>query len=752
MTIGPASRRLRARRALVALAAACALTPGSAAALSVPAADSGLSPRLAELARPALRALPPAEQAELLDVAASGPGSLLRDDGRVLVDVRFDGGAIAALDELRAAGAVVLAPSRRYQTVSVAVAPGRLRHLAAVPGVESVRENRAPLVFGPGSPAVAALGAECEGGSVISEGVTQLQVAAARSAYGVDGGGVTVGVLSDSYDRAAGSATDAGEDVASGDLPGPANSCGDEKVPVTVLEDFSGGGASDEGRAMLQIVHDVAPAAELAFATAFLSEISFAQNIEALASPGGAGADVIVDDVIWLEEPFFQDGPIAVAVDEVAADGVPYFSSAGNNNLFEGSNEIASWEAPSFRDSLSCPPAVDLLLPLGAGHCMDFDPSLAVTDSTFGITVSAGATLTLDLQWAEPWFGVETDLDAYLLDAGGNVIAAAEDDNVAPANQRPVELPQWENTSGTSKTVRLAINRCATDCNPAASPTATPVLKFALLQNGAGVTATEYPTSGEGDTVGPTIFGHAAASGAVAVAAIHYASSAQPEKFSSRGPVVHHFEPVDGTTAAPPLASPETIAKPEVTATDCGETTFFGFFAGGEEAWRFCGTSAAAPHAAGVAALQLDAAESPLTVDEVRDAQTATAVPIGAFGPNAVGAGLLDADGAIASLLPPTPVTITGHPSSRTADSTPSFEFESTPPTTNFECSFDGGTPQPCTSPYATPPRCQMVPTSSRSTEWKCPAPLPSRSGSTPRRRRSASKTRRRRSAPTATR
>jgi hypothetical protein len=705
MILGLGSRRPRARNAL-ALGAACVLVSSpTAAAMSSSDADLGLSPTLAELARPAVRALPSTEQAAVLDVAVSGPGSLLRDEGRVLVDVRFDRGAIAALPGLRAAGAEVLASSQRYQTVSVAIGPGRLRQLAAVPGVEGVRENRAPLVFDAGLPAAAALGAECEGGSVISEGVAQLQVAEARSKYAVDGGGLTVGVLSDSYDQATGTATDAGDDVASGDLPGLANPCGAETSSVNVLADFAGAEASDEGRAMLQIIHDIAPAVELAFATAFVSETSFAQNIEALASPGegGADADVIVDDVAWLEEPFFQDGPVAVAVDKVAAEGTSYFSSAGNNNLFEGSKEIASWEAPAFRDSLSCPPAVQALLSPGAGHCMDFDPSLAVTDDTFGITVSPGATLTLDLQWAEPWFGVETDLDAYLLNATGSVVAASEDNNVALANQRPVELLQWENASGTSKTVRLAINRCAAVCNPAASPLATPTLKFALLQNGGGVTATEYPSSLEGDTVGPTIFGHAAASGAVAVAAIHYASSIQPEKFSSRGPVVHHFEPVNSTTAAAPLGSPETIQKPEITATDCGENTFFGFYAGGEDAWRFCGTSAAAPHAAAVAALQLDLAESPLTADEVRDAQTATATAIGGFGPNAVGAGLLDAEGALASLLPPSAVTITAHPSSRTADSTPSFDFESTPPTANFECSLDGGPPQLCTSPYTVP-------------------------------------------------
>jgi hypothetical protein len=701
--------RLARRLSFAALLFACALVPATAGARSGTRASPELSPRLAELARPGVRSLSPAAQARRLDVSAEGPGSLLRRRGRVVADVRFSAGAIAARGDLRKAGARILASSRRYQTVTVAVAPGHLYGLAGLRGVAGVTEKRAPLLAGGAS--AAAVGAECEGGSVISEGIAQLNVATARSKFGVDGSGVTVGVLSDSYDQASSAAdgsgpvaTHAGEDIGSSDLPGLANPCPGEKPEVNVLQDFGpapGFEPSDEGRAMLQVVHDVAPGASLAFATAFASELSFAQNIEALAKPvseGGAGAEVIVDDVVWFEEPFFQDGPVAAAVDKVAGSGVTYFSSAGNNNLFEGANEIASWEAPEFRDAGACPAPVVPLIPVGTEHCMDFDPGGA-TDTTFAIAVSPGATLNLDLQWAEPWFGVETDLDAYLFDLGGNLLAVEENNNVG-ATQRPVELSAWTNTGASTKTVRLAINRCAGACNPAAG-TGTPAVKLALLQNGGGVTATEYPTSSGGDVVGPAVFGHAAASGAVAVAAVPYTNGAQVEKFSSRGPVVHRFEPVAGTTPADPLPSPETIAKPDIAATDCGATTFFSFLAGDGE-WRFCGTSASAPHAAAVAALQLDA-DPAATVEEIRSAQASTAAPVGSFEPKAAGAGLLDASEAIAALLPPATIAITEHPASRTADPTPTFAWESNPPGTEFACSLDEVAAEPCTSPFTVP-------------------------------------------------
>ena len=84
---------------------------------------------------------------------------------------------------------------------------------------------------------------------------------------------------------------------------------------------------------MLQLVHDIAPGSPLAFATAFGGPDEFAANIRALS---GAGAKVIVDDVSYFTEPFFQSGVIDQAAAEVTAQGVTYFSSAGNSNLDPG--------------------------------------------------------------------------------------------------------------------------------------------------------------------------------------------------------------------------------------------------------------------------------------------------------------------------------------------------------------------------------------------------------------------------------
>jgi subtilisin family serine protease len=659
--IGSLSRR----SAIGAMLAACLLP--SAAGAAIGPKHRELSPDLARLAAPALRAKSAARQSALLGIPQSGPGSLLREGRRVLVNLRFAGGAVSRLPALRRIGAKVISASRRYQTATVAAVPAKLRQLTAVPGVRAIWPNRAPVTYAEGN---------CEGGSVITEGLEQLRVGEARQAFGLRGKGETVGVLSDSFDNAAEAADESGpvathahQDILSGDLPGQAGGCSGQQLPVRVLADGPGGTGEDEGRAMLQIVHDLAPHASLAFATAFESEVAFAQNIEKLAKPvpaGGAGADVIVDDVAWFEEPFFQDGPVATAINKVTSEGVVYLTAAGNDNLFENEVEtvqgeagIASWEAPAFRDSGGCPPSVVALsealeeqevkegkAPIGLhpSHCMDFQPG-APEDATFGITVNPGATLTVDLQWAEPWGEINTDLDALLLGPGGNVLEASLEGNTGKSGtQRPFELIQWKNEFGSARTVNLVINRFSGG---------EPRLKFGILENGSGVSSTEYPESLEEDVVGPTVFGHAGAASAITLGAVPFGDSSRPERYSSRGPVTHYFAPVEGMTPAAPLGSPEELVKPNLVATDCGVTTFFAQLEG--PSWRFCGTSAAAPHAAAVAAL-LRQGDPTATPAQIREALTESAAPIAGFGEDAVGAGLLDALGAVEKLPPSGPV------------------------------------------------------------------------------------------------
>jgi len=158
---------------------------------------------------------------------------------------------------------------------------------------------------------------------VISQGDTAQLSYLARKQYKVDGKGVKVGVLSDSYNNLGSAAIG----VAHGELPGATNPF-NYKKPVQVLSDLDSGG-TDEGRAMLEIIHDVAPGSELAFHTADNGQADFANGILQLAHQG---CSVIADDVFYYAEPFFQDGIIAQAVDQAKKQGVTYFSSAANSS------------------------------------------------------------------------------------------------------------------------------------------------------------------------------------------------------------------------------------------------------------------------------------------------------------------------------------------------------------------------------------------------------------------------------------
>src|SRR5262249_16441957 len=141
-------------------------------------------------------------------------------------------------------------------------------------------------------------------GQVTSQGDRTHRGDDARTSFGVTGAGVKIGVLSDSFNNLPGNP--AAADVRSGDLPGPGNPDG-YTTPVTVLQDSFESVDEDEGRAMLQIIHDVAPGAQLFFATALLTPANFAQNIRNLRN---AGCDIIVDDVMYPTESPFQEGQV----------------------------------------------------------------------------------------------------------------------------------------------------------------------------------------------------------------------------------------------------------------------------------------------------------------------------------------------------------------------------------------------------------------------------------------------------------
>ncbi|MGB0370179.1 MAG: S8 family peptidase [Opitutales bacterium] len=440
-------------------------------------------------------------------------------------------------------------------------------------------------------------------GSVTAQAAPVLRTDVINS-FGFDGDGIKIGVISDSYDTFITGIT-AADDIASGDLPGIGNPLGNT-TPIVVLEDLPPLAGIDEGRAMLQIIHDIAPQAELGFATAFISEVGFANNIVNLADPAQFGADIIVDDIIYLAEPMFSDGIVAQAVDTVAAQGVSYFSSAGNN---AGTNAFAGTFTPVF------PAEVDALITSGSEnidlslipeiayqfgfHDFDEGPGVAITQ-----TIDLLADGTLIFQWNDPYDvgGITADYDIYIWDTAGNFLGPVATDNFA--------TDQSIEAFGFSGQVQIAIARFNAPTVPNADQ-----LRYVMF----GGEVVEFPKY---QTV--ATYGHAAAAGAMGVGAYAYDELEIPEGFTAPGPVDIWFDALGNR-----LPAVETRLKPDFSALDGVDTTFFGADTDGTGFPNFFGTSASAPVAAAAAALVLEVAGGPgsLTPDEMRTTLMNTASP-----------------------------------------------------------------------------------------------------------------------------
>jgi Ca2+-binding RTX toxin-like protein len=428
----------------------------------------------------------------------------------------------------------------------------------------------------------------------------------ARATYGVDGTGVTVGVLSDSFDTNAGASTHMAQDIASGDLP----------AATTVLEDSPNG--TDEGRAMAQLVHDLAPGAAIDFATAEGGQAHFANNIINLAN---AGAKVIVDDVIYFDELAYQEGPIAQAIDQVAASGVSYFSAAGNDaNNGRATGYEGAWATGATYT--------------GGGETtklMNFAPGQDY------IPVTLAGSETFVLQWAQPGAsaggpGATSDLDLFLTNQDGSIVYLASEANNIGGD--PVETLSVSGGSGQTYYLRVGLY---------GNGSPPPEIKLMALANGGNV----YFTSPASNTNPGTFYGHAAAQGAMGVGAASFLNTPQfghnppiLEPYSSAGPDKIMFD-ASGNLLGTPINT-----NPSFVAVDGGNTTFFGQdIAGDPDSFpNFFGTSAAAPDAAAVAALMLQA-RSTLTPDDVRALLQDSSVDMGHVGfDSSSGSGLIDAN------------------------------------------------------------------------------------------------------------
>lgn len=463
-----------------------------------------------------------------------------------------------------------------------------------------------------------------------SEADVTMRALFSRNNYGFDGTGVKIGVLSDGVRNLA--AVQASGDVG----------------PVTVLPGQSGtsagqcnpAGQCDEGTAMLELIHDVAPGAQLYFATAYGTPAAFAQNIRDLRA---AGCDIIIDDIFYFAESPFQDGQalsvvsptnggiVAQAVADVTASGALYFSSAGNSGN-KNDNTSGVWEG-DWVDGGAAP------APIGAanGNLHQFPLDGATPAQNFNTVVTVGSS-QYNLNWSDPLGGSSNDYDLYALNAAGTTVVTSSA-NVQDGNDDPFEAIAVTAAgtrlviakfSGAGRYLRLTTNRGRLTVNTPGQTTGHSTVAAAF-----GVAATP--------AIGPFPSPHSAAN--------------VLETFSSDGPRKLFYQ-ADGTAFTPGNVSSTggiVRQKPDIAATDGTSVTGAGGFG-----IQFFGTSAAAPHAGAVAAL-LKSGNPALTPAQIRTALQSTAIDIeGAGVDRDSGSGIVMADAAFGTFFaPPSAANIT---------------------------------------------------------------------------------------------
>jgi hypothetical protein len=455
-----------------------------------------------------------------------------------------------------------------------------------------------PSTTAAGTAVLASLDDSLHGSAVTNSAVgsggataAQVQQALDESGLSVNGAGIKVGVLSDSFNDLGGAAAD----EADGALPSASN--------IDVIKDLASGG-TDEGRAMMQIIHDIAPGASLAFYTAFDSEQDFANGILSLAA---AGAKVIVDDVSYFDEPFFQNGVVAQAIQTVEAEGVTYVTAAGN----EASNGYqAAWTPTSgtFDGQI-------------LSDAENFGGSL-VQNLTIN-TEGTGYDVPLVLEWNQAYGDASSDLEILVFHNGTLVGTATNRTSGEPTN------PWVEFDFTASGTYQVAVENLSGP-NPG-------LIKE--ITEGDGLPATI-----SGANTG-TVVGHSMTPGAITAGAVSTADTPAfgvnppaSETFSSSGAGTELLFANNGTA----LSSPDLLDPVAASGVDDIATTVPGGLS------DFYGTSAASASLAGVAALILSA-DPNLTPSQVEAIMEETALPMANSAVS--GAGLVQVDPAVAAAL-----------------------------------------------------------------------------------------------------
>lgn len=579
--------------------------------------------------------------------------------GKVFVEVRLHTTDPSVFGELKKAGLNI--KSSFQGLVSGTIASSKLLDLANLKVVSTVHPYIRPITR-----------------AIQGEGVKSLRADLLREATpGFDGTGVKIGVMSDSF-ACVSDASPLIEDI-DGDgideiMGTDSQLAGDLPPVIELLEEIADDWGDDEGRAMAEIVHEMAPGSELAFHTAFNGQANWAEGIVQLAE---AGCKVLVDDVIYLTMPAYQYGEVAQAIQKVAEEyDVVYLTAAGNQfdqcietgyRDIDPENDDGPWSK----------------IPKGN----DFHNwGARIQDKYLNIYLPPEARLRISLFWENPYSGTlgpgaSTDYDLYVLDEYDNFIAVS--DTTQGSEYSPMGDPfEFLGVSNPSDTdflhLKVVVNKHH-----------GPPVNFKLFFWGPTIRVQSDARMGDD----PFMIGHNLSDYLLNVAAVHY------YEHDSGGTMLHnprridpaYYESLGGpvrilfSPQGEPYETPQIRLTPDITSIDGVNTSFFysDHDYDDDDIPNFFGTSAAAPHAAAIAALMRQANPS-LTAAEIRDLMRQAATDIYKPGVDEyTGYGFLYADDAVnavpGAISPEKPTPIPTRTPTPTPTVTPTFAPVFTP-------------------------------------------------------------------------
>ena len=319
------------------------------------------------------------------------------------------------------------------------------------------------------------------------------------------------------------------------------------------------------GTSVAEIIHDIAPSAKL-----YISNVSrhyddddMYETVEWMANQG---VDVINYSVSHHPEAPGDGSSGKPARENHVLDVIDY---AVNTRKIVWVNSAGNDARHTWYGALNAPSA-------RTRH------RFSGSDTNNSFSLKAGTTVNISLRWADSWGGADCDLDLYLYSStGGRPKGISYRFQLGTADHTPYEFISYDVTADGDYYVSIWRQVCS-DANV---PSWMQLLVWGTDTRGANTVLEYYPTHHH---IG--VPAESANAGMLAVGAGGHSSASAIKDYSNRGPAV---------LPLPSSAMPNGRIEPDLVGASHVSTKI-------DSPDTFTGTSAAAPHVAGLAALVIN--------------------------------------------------------------------------------------------------------------------------------------------------